>query len=120
MGFAQFAPKAYFSRVWGVTVGTREKVGPNLIQHMLTILGPGYVTKACFDWSFLSMLAGAVSDPYPQGCQQWIWAQTPENQEGGSWPLWYIESWNHMAHGPCIHEYFSDREICQTCLADFW
>ena len=30
-------------------------------------------------------------------------ALTPENQEGGPWPVWYMESWNHMAHGPCIH-----------------
>ncbi len=22
------------------------------------------------------------------------------------WALWYMESWNYMAHGPCIHEYF--------------
>ncbi len=29
-----------------------------------------------------------------------------KNQEGGLWPLRYMESWNHMAHGPCIHEYF--------------
>ena len=35
-----------------------------------------------------------------------LWAQIPENQEGGPWPLWYIESWNRMTHGPCIHEYF--------------
>ncbi len=35
-----------------------------------------------------------------------FWLQTPENQEGSSWPLWYMERSNHMAHGPCIHEYF--------------
>ncbi len=76
------------------------------MQHISTILSPSYATKACFDWSFLSMLAGAVLDPYPQGLQQWIWLQTTKNQVGGLWDLWYMESWNHMAHEPCIHEYF--------------
>ncbi len=31
---------------------------------------------------------------------------TTKNQKGGLWTLWYMESWNHMANGPCIHEYF--------------
>ena len=106
IGFPHFAPEANFSRDRGVTVGTPEEVGANLIQHLWNLLRPGYVTKACFDWSFLSMVTGAVSDPYPKGRQQWFWLQTPENQKGGPWPLWYMESSNHMAHGPCIHEYF--------------
>ena len=24
--------------------------------------------------------------------------------------LWYMESWNYMARGPCIHEYFQSPE----------
>ncbi len=51
--------------------------------------------------------------------QQWIWVQTPENQEGGPWPLWYMESWNHMAHGPCFLV-LSMTRVCQQVGAPLW
>ncbi len=36
----------------------------------------------------------------------WILLRTLENKDGHPWVLWDMASRNHMAHGPCIYEYF--------------
>ncbi len=36
--------------------------------------------------------------------------------ESTAWALWYMESWNHMAHGPCIHEYFDNQSVSICCV----
>ena len=67
---------------------------------------PGYGSKACINRSLLSTLSGPISNMYFQWFLRLRLVQMVENQEGGPWGLCYMESWNHVAHGPCIHEYF--------------